>query len=113
MVDISFDQGQGIEVERCVMHAEREGFRISELQISPSQNIPWHYHNHISDTFYVLEGEITLYIRDPKQSIRLGQSESFKVDAKRPHLVRNSGSTFATFLVLQGVGEYDNVPLIK
>jgi quercetin dioxygenase-like cupin family protein len=113
MVDISFDESQGVEVERCVFHAEREGFRISELQISTSQQIPWHYHNHISDTFYVLEGEITLYLRDPKESIRLGQSASFEVIAKRPHLVSNSGSTSATFLVLQGVGEYDNVPLVK
>lgn len=113
MVEISMGESQGIEVERCVFHAEREGFRISELQISTSQKIPWHYHNHITDTFYVLEGEITIYLRDPKESIRLGQSESFQAIALRPHMVTNSGSGSATFLVLQGVGEYDNVPLLK
>lgn len=113
MVEIAMGENQGAEVERCVFHAEREDFRITELQISTSQKIPWHYHNHISDTFYVLEGEITIHLRDPKESILLGQSESFQVRAKRPHLVRNSGSVSATFLVLQGVGEYDNIPLIK
>ena len=46
------------EVERRVRHAERPGFRINELQISPTQQVPWHYHSHIRDTFYVLEGLI-------------------------------------------------------
>ena len=49
------------------------GFRINELQISPTQHVPWHYHTHTQDTFYVLGP--------------------------------------ATFLVLQGIGEYDYVPL--
>src|SRR5512145_764564 len=46
------------EVERRARHAERPGFRITELQISPAQQVPWHYHSHIADTFYVLEGTI-------------------------------------------------------
>jgi len=44
------------EVERRARHAERPGFRISELQISPKQQVPWHYHSTVQDTFYVLEG---------------------------------------------------------
>ena len=44
------------EVERRAHHAERPGFRISELQLSPTQTVPWHFHTNISDTFYVLEG---------------------------------------------------------
>ena len=46
------------DVERRARHAERPGFRISELQISPTQQVPWHYHTNIQDTFYVLEGEL-------------------------------------------------------
>ena len=37
------------EVERRALHAERPGFRISELQLSPTQIVPWHYHTHIQD----------------------------------------------------------------
>ena len=29
------------EVERRVRHAERPGFRISEPQLSPTQQVPW------------------------------------------------------------------------
>jgi hypothetical protein len=34
------------------------------------------------------------------------------VPARRPHRVANGGDASATFLVLQGVGEYDYVPLV-
>ncbi len=44
------------EVERRAFHAERPGFRINELQISPTQKVPWHFHSNIQDTFYVIEG---------------------------------------------------------
>jgi mannose-6-phosphate isomerase-like protein (cupin superfamily) len=112
------DIGQGVkdashlyEVERRARHAERPGFRISELQISPSQQVPWHYHTHVQDTFYVLEGEVRLFLRDPKEEVRLKPGESYPVRAGRPHLVTNPGTTSATFLVLQGIGEYDYVSL--
>ena len=52
------------EVERRARHAERPGFRISELQLSPTQTVPWHYHTNIADTFYVLEGEMTISVGD-------------------------------------------------
>ncbi len=75
------------EVERRAYHAARPGFRIAELQIGPSQKVPWHYHTNVHDT------------------------ETYSVPPKRPHLVTNAGDTSAVFLVLQGVGDYDFVPL--
>jgi mannose-6-phosphate isomerase-like protein (cupin superfamily) len=99
------------EVERRARHAERPGFRITELTITPAQKVPWHYHTRVQDTFYVLEGRLRIFVRDPKEEVQLGPGESFAVRAGRPHLVTNAGSTSATFLVLQGIGEYDYVPL--
>jgi quercetin dioxygenase-like cupin family protein len=100
------------EVERRARYAERPGFRISELQISPTQQVPWHYHNHIQDTFYVIEGQLRLSLRKPAEEVRLGPGETYSVRAGRPHAVANGGESSATFLVLQGVGEYDYVPLV-
>ncbi len=100
------------EVERRAYHAERPGFRISELQISPTQTVPWHYHNNVQDTFYVIEGHLRLFLRQPKQEVRLGPGETYSVPPGRPHLVTNGGDKSATFLVLQGIGEYDYVPLV-
>ncbi len=99
------------EVERRARHAERPGFRINELQISPTQKVPWHYHTNVGDTFYVLEGTIRIFMRDPKEDVTLRPGETFALAARRPHLVTNAGDTSATFLILQGVGEYDFVPM--
>ena len=100
------------EVERRALYAQRPGFRISELQISPAQKVPWHFHNHIDDTFYVVEGSIRLFLQNPDEDLRLAPGDSYCVKAGRPHLVTNGGNSSATFLVLQGVGEYDYVPLV-
>ncbi|MBX3501081.1 MAG: cupin domain-containing protein [Alphaproteobacteria bacterium] len=100
------------EVERRAYHLQRPGFRIAELQLSPTQKVPWHCHSNISDTFYVLEGEMRLFLQKPKQEVRLKPGESFVAEAGRPHLVTNAGQTSLTFLIMQGVGEYDYVPLV-
>ncbi len=100
------------EVERRAFHAQRPGFRINELQISATQKVPWHYHNNIRDTFYVLEGRLRIFLRDPKEEVRLGPGETYTVAPRRAHLVTNGGEASATFLVLQGIGEYDYVPLV-
>jgi quercetin dioxygenase-like cupin family protein len=101
------------EVERRAYHAERPGFRINELQISPTQKVPWHYHSNVQDTFYVLAGSLRLFLREPKEEVRLRPGDTYTVAPRRPHLVVNGGTTSATFLVLQGIGEYDFVPLVE
>jgi len=107
------DGGHLFEVEHRAEHAARPGFRISELRISPTQKVPWHFHTNVQDTFYVIEGSLRLFLREPKEEVRLGPGQSHAVAARRPHLVTNGGQTSTTFLVLQGIGEYDFVPLIE
>ena len=101
------------EVEHRAQHAARPGFRIQELKISKKQKVPWHYHNNVQDTFYVLEGELRIFLQDPKEEVRLRPGETYAARPRRPHLVTNAGETSATFLVLQRIGEYDYVPLVK
>ena len=101
------------EVEHRAQHAARPGFRISELKLSAKQKVPWHYHSNVADTFYVLEGSLRIFLQKPKQEVRLQPGETFTAEARRPHLVTNGGAKSVTFLVLQGIGEYDYVPLIK
>jgi quercetin dioxygenase-like cupin family protein len=105
------DSSSLYEVERRAYHAARPGFRIAELQISPTQKVPWHYHNNVHDTFYVVTRAIRIFLQQPKEEVRLAPGETYCVAPKRPHLVTNAGDTSAVFLVLQGIGEYDFVPL--
>src|SRR5438874_13485758 len=60
------DASHHYEVERRATHAERPGFRINEIQISAKQKVPWHYHNNVQDAFYVLQGKIRIFLRDPQ-----------------------------------------------
>ena len=99
-----------VEVERVVYHAQRPGFRIAELHLSPRQHIPWHRHTAVQDTFYVLHGGLRLFLRDPKEDVRLAPGETYAVAPRRPHLVTNAGEESVVFLVLQA-GAYDFIPL--
>jgi len=98
------------EVERRSRHAERPGFRISELRISRTQSVPWHYHSNVQDTFYVLEGTLRISLRDPAEEVLLGPGETRTIRPRRPHEVTNAGEGSATFFVLQGTGDLDFVP---
>ena len=109
-MDAAHAAGRLFEVERSDYHAERPGFRVAELQISPRQTVPWHYHTSVQDTFFVVQGCVRIFLREPKQEIRLAPGETYTVRPRRPHLVTNGGSDSAVFLVLQ-LGEYDFVPL--
>jgi len=100
------------ETDFRAYHLERPGFRINEMTLSSKQKVPWHYHNNIQDTFYVIEGRLRLFLQDPKEEVQLGPGESCPVAPRRPHLVTNGGEGPVNFLVLQGIGEYDYVPLV-
>ena len=75
------------KVERRARHCERPGFRITELQLSPTQTVPWHTHTHVSDTFYVLEGTMRLFLQNPKEALELKPGQSYAVAPGRPHLL--------------------------
>ena len=68
------------EVERRARYAERPGFRISELQISATQQVPWHSHSNIQDTFYIIKGQVRLFLREPKEKVRLGPGDTILSD---------------------------------
>lgn len=99
------------EVERSVRHVERPGFRMTELQIGPTQEIPWHHHTQVRDTLYVLAGRVCVQTRAPESSVGLGPGETMTVEVAQPHRVTNAGADSAVFLLLQGMGAYDFVRL--
>ena len=69
------DPSHLLDVEKQAHHLARPGFRIAELTINPTQKVPWHYHSNVQDTFYVLEGQIRLFLRDPKEEVRLRRAK--------------------------------------
>src|SRR5215470_2827456 len=81
------DPSHLFDVERQAYHASRPGFRIAEYTINPTQKVPWHCHSNIQDTFYVLDGLLQIFLRDPKEDVRLAPSETYSVRPLRAHLV--------------------------
>jgi len=64
---------------RRARHAERPGFRISELQISSTQQVPWHYHTNVQDTFYVLVGRDPALPARSEEEVRLAPGQTYAV----------------------------------
>ena len=83
--------GRTYEVERRAYHAARPGFRIAEMQIGPTQTIPWHYHTDAQDTFYVINGTIRVITREPEEEVCLTVGMTYSIRPGRPHLSRISG----------------------
>lgn len=50
-------------------------------------------------------------MREPEEEVCVTVGMTYSVGPGRPHLVANPGDTSAVFLVLQGMGEHDFIPL--
>jgi quercetin dioxygenase-like cupin family protein len=110
-MNVVTDTSKLFQAERRVHHLKRPDFRITEMQISPTQEVPWHYHNHVRDTLYVVSGTIRIELRGPIEEVRLSPGQIFSIAPQRPHRVTNIGDTSANFIVLQGGdGEFDFAP---
>ncbi len=105
------DTSRNYEVERRSCYAARPGFRIAELQISPTQTVPWHYHSEVQKHILRNNGKIRIFTREPEEEVCLTAGQTYAVGPRRPHLVTNAGDTSAVFLVLQGIGKHDFVAL--
>jgi len=105
MPDLMTDEQRAFEYQ--AYHAVRQNFRIVELHINPSQEVPWHCHTTVQDTVYVLSGSVRIELSDPQEETTLGPGETFTVPRLRQHRLTNPGTEIAVFLVLQGMGEYD------
>ena len=90
----------------------RPGFRITELQISKTQK----------SALALSQQRAGHVLRPRRRAQDLAGAEGGSAQsresrptprARRPHLVTNGGEKSATFLVLQGIGEYDFVPLVE
>lgn len=105
------DTSKVYEAERRVHYVKRPDFRLTEMQIGPAQEVPWHYHNHAQDTLYVVSGAVRVELRNPIEEVRLTPGQIFSIAPKRPHRVTSIGDTPANFIVLQGNGEFDFAPI--
>ena len=85
--------------------------RASLFILEPGQTIPWHYHTEIEDQFYCLEGPMTVEMGHPPTIHVLTAGDHLSVPRGTPHFIYGDENRGSRFLLLQGVGVYDNFPL--
>ena len=91
--------------------AEVPGLRVRLLTLLEGQNVPWHYHNHITDTFFCRRGPMHILTRSPDASHTLVDGDMLAVNPGTRHYVEASTAAGCDFMIIQGVGEYDYVPV--
>ena len=74
-------------VERREVVAETDDLRVSIMTLAPGQEVPWHYHSHVTDTFYCLEGVLSVETRAPPARHLLDVGESCAVPPTTAHRV--------------------------
>ena len=91
--------------------AEGADMRVSVLTLAAGQEVPWHYHNEVTDSFVCLEGPMVVETRAPRHSYRLEPGQRCAVLPKTAHRVQGVDGGPCKFLIVQGVGTYDFVPV--
>jgi quercetin dioxygenase-like cupin family protein len=91
--------------------AEGADLRVSVLTLAAGQEVPWHYHSEVTDSFVCLEGPMLVQTRVPRNVYRLEAGQRCAVPAKTAHQVQGEGGGPCKFLIVQGVGVYDFCPV--
>ena len=97
-------------IEHREVVAETDTLRVSILTLAEGQEVPWHYHSEVTDTFYCLEGVLSVETRAPNAHHRLEVGESCAVPPMTAHRVTGQDGGRARFLIVQGIGTYDYCP---
>lgn len=83
------------------------GVKVTHTKLDPGQEIPWHKHSEVGDTFYAIRGPITIEIAGADSNTVLSAGECAQVGRATAHRVSNRGSEMVEFLLIQGIGKYD------
>jgi len=98
-------------VQATEIVAETPDLRVLVITLAPDEIIPWHFHSTITDTFFCLEGELEVEARAPRATFRLKPGERCAITPKWAHIVRNAGPETCRYLIVQGLGAYDYIPV--
>ena len=99
------------EIEDYETWAETPELRMVVLTLAAGQEVPWHWHTNVSDTFFCMRGPMVIETRAPREVIVLKPGETHVVPAKRAHRVTGKNDGPCKFGILQGVGTYDFNPV--
>jgi quercetin dioxygenase-like cupin family protein len=104
-------QGPGYTIKSVEPVAIGSDVQARVFTLAPGEEIPWHFHSAVTDWYFVLEGTLSIETRAPRGSHTLAIGERFSIRPKTAHLVSNRTQANLRFLLVQGVGAYDFMPV--
>lgn len=106
------DRNRGsYEIAGRELVAEGADLRVTVLTLAAGECVPWHYHSEVTDSFVCLTGEVVVETRAPRASHVLAPGERCAVGPKTAHLVHGKDEAPCQFMIVQGVGVYDFMPV--
>ena len=95
-------------VKNIELITETKDLRAQLFTLAPGEEIPWHWHSHITDHFFCLAGTLRIETRAPRADEWISAGGRYAVPPKTAHRTSNDGDREdCRFLLLQGVGTYD------
>jgi len=104
-------QGTRLQVAGYETVMEGADMQALVLTLAAGQSVPWHYHSEITDRFFCLNGPMVVETRAPRAMNELETGETCTVLPKTAHRVHGKDNGPCRYLLLQGVGVYDNMPV--
>ena len=98
-------------VEKREVVAQVPDLRLVILTLAAGQEVPWHFHTNVTDTFICMEGPMVIETSGPRRAVELKPGETHAIPARQPHRVHGKDGGRCKFANLQGVGTYDFNPL--
>lgn len=81
--------------------------RVRQMFLDVGAEVPWHYHSQVVDIMFCLRGEMKVALADPQEATFLSVGEGCEISVGRPHQISVAGAEPVSYLLIQGVGEYD------
>ena len=99
------------DVQKVSLVVKGPDVQVREITVAPGEEIPWHYHNDVTDWCYCLEGTLVAEIRDRHAPgdvalTRLAPGKSCRIEAGTVHRLTSGGDSVCRYLLVQG-GTYD------
>jgi quercetin dioxygenase-like cupin family protein len=91
--------------------AEGADLRVSILTLDAGECVPWHSHSEVADDFVCMEGPMVVETRAPRNHCVLLPGQRCTVPPKTAHHVHGVDDGPCKFLIVQGVGIYDFIPV--
>jgi quercetin dioxygenase-like cupin family protein len=96
-------------IEDQLLIAETPELRVQILTLAKGQEVPWHHHSAVTDSFICLDGPMLVRTRSNDGDHALSPGDRCAVPPMVAHQVAGKDGGRCRFVIVQGIGAYDFV----